>query len=91
MTTTYSVRVIDARSGRQLGRADDLDSAHAAGRVAADAYTVLIARDGYDPAHLELEGVAVADGEVRGYTEVEQAAMVAALDQHMAEIKKSNG
>jgi len=86
MTTTYSIRVVDARTGKQLGRADDLDSAHTAGRVAADAYTVFIGRDGHDPANLALEGVAIEDGKVRDYTELEQVAMTAALDQQKAEI-----
>jgi hypothetical protein len=86
--STYSIRIIDARTQKQLGACDDLESPHAAGRVACDAYTVLIGRDGHDPAHLALEGHAVEDGDVRPLTAAEEAAMVAALDQFMAEAKR---
>lgn len=82
---TYSIRIRDTRTGRHLGAQDDLTSAYAAGRAAADGYVVLIGRDGHDPAHLALEGIAVEDGEARSFTPAEESAMVSALDQFMAE------
>ncbi len=84
---TYSIRIVDSRTGKQLGAGDGLVSAHAAGLTAADAYTVLIGRDGHDPAHLALEGTVTEDGEPRAFSDTEQAAMVAALDQFIAGAK----
>ena len=53
----YAIRIVDARTGKQLGEAKDLPSPAEAGRVAVDAYTVLVLRDKHNPAHLELHGV----------------------------------
>lgn len=84
---TYGIRIRDTRTGVQLGACDGLISAHAAGRTAADAYGVFIGRDGHDPAHLDLEGVVVEDGETRPFTTAEESAMVSALYQFVAENK----
>ncbi len=81
----YSIVVRDTRTGKQLGSCDGLESPYAAGRTAADAYVVLIGRDGHDPAHLDLEGLVLEDGEVRDFTAAEEAAMAAALGQFVAE------
>ena len=79
---TYSFRITD-RTGKQLGASPPLTSPHEVGRMACDAYTVLIGR-GHDPAHLALDGIVAEDGETRPFTDAEEAAMVAALDQHLA-------
>ena len=84
---TYSIRIQDTRTGKQLGAYDDLASAYGAGRTAADAWLELIGRDGHEPAHLDLEGVAVEDGQTRSLTPAEESAMVSALDQFIAEHK----
>jgi len=84
---TYSIRIRDTRTGEQLGACDGLTSPYAAGSAAADAYVVLIGRDGHELADLGLEGVAVDDGGTRSFTPAEQAAMVSALDQFIAERK----
>lgn len=84
---TYSIRIRDARTGKQLGACDDLESPYAAGRAAADAYVVLIGRDRHNLDDLGLEGRAVGDGEPRALTTAEQSAMVSALDQFVAEHK----
>ena len=84
---TYSIRIQDTRTGKQLGAQDGLTSPYAAGRTAADAWLVLIGRDGHEPAHLDLEGVAVEDGQTRSLTPAEESAMVSALDQFIAEHK----
>ncbi len=81
---TYSIRIRDTRTGKQLGACDDLESPYAAGRTAANAYVVLM-DDGHDPAHPALEGVVVEDDETRSFTPAEESAMVSALDQFMAE------
>ena len=82
----YNFRVVDTQTGKQLGACDGLPSPHDVGRVAADAYVVLTVRDGHHPDHLALEGVVVEDDQVRDFTIAEEAAMVAALDQFMAEV-----
>jgi hypothetical protein len=82
---TYSIRILNTRTGKQLGACDDLESPYAAGRTAADAYLVLIARHDHDLAHLDLEGIVVEDGKPRPLTAAEEAATVSALDQWMAE------
>jgi len=87
LPTTYSIRIRDNRTGKQLGACDGLTSAYDAGSTAADAYLVLIGRDGHDPADLDLEGEVIEDGETRALTTAEEAAMVSALDQFMAETK----
>lgn len=81
---SYSFRIVDTRTGKQLGSSPPLTSAHAAGSMAVDAYTVQLGRDGHDPAHLALDGIVTEDGETRPFTDTEQAAMVSALDQFMA-------
>lgn len=78
---TYRFRVVDNRTGKQLGSSPELLSPYEAGRMAADAYVVLIGRDGHDLADLALEGIAVDGGDVRSLNPAEEAAMVAALDQ----------
>jgi len=84
---TYSIRVRDTRTGKQLGAQDGLTSAYAAGRTAPHAYAVLIGRDRHNLDDLGLEGRAVDDGEPRALTTAEQSAMVSALDQFVAEHK----
>lgn len=83
---TYRFRVVDNRTGAQLGSSPEVTSPYEAGRMACDAYVVLIGRDGHDPAHLALEGVAIEDGRVRDLTAAEQSAMLSALDQYMADL-----
>jgi len=88
---TYTVSVHDSRTGKQLGVIEDRASPYACGEVMADAYTVLIARDGHHPDHLVMEGTATEGDETRPFTIAEESAMVSALDQRMAELREPPG
>jgi hypothetical protein len=85
---TYTVRVHDSRTGKQLGVIENRASPYACGEVMADAWTVLIFRDGHRPEHLDMKGSAFEDGERRPFNAAEQAAMVSALEQRMAEMRQ---
>lgn len=88
MATVYGLRIVSSKTGDQLGASEKgLASAFALGQMAADAYTVLIGRDGHHPDDLEIHAIAVDDGNVRSLTKTEESAMVSALDQYKAKIE----
>jgi len=89
--TVYNIRITSDRTRKQLGEGEGYESPFEAGRAAAEAYAVLIGRDGHDADDLGLHGIAVEDGEPRPFTKAEESAMVSALEQFMAEIQQRFG
>ena len=91
VATTYTASVHDSRTGKQLGVIEDRASPYACGEVMADVHRVLIARDGHHPDHLDMQGTATEGDETRPFTVAEESAMVSALEQRMAELRKPPG